>query len=53
MNDKDDRIKELEEENERLRKKLREINAKLSRCLRSLNKERDANFERVDFSRDR
>jgi len=53
MKDKDDRIKELEEENERLKKNLRKANDKLSSCLGSLNRERDVSFESVDFSRDR
>lgn len=50
---KEDRIKELEEEVGRLKKKLREANDKASRFLSRLNREQDLNFESVDFGRDR
>lgn len=52
-NEKEERIRELEEENSRLKKKLREANNRASKFLRRLNREQQANFESVDFGRDR
>lgn len=48
-NEKDNRIKELEEEVICLKVKIRELTSKLSQVRNSLYKEIDSNFEGVDL----
>ena len=48
----DKRIKELEEENKRLKATIRELRDKVDRYQRSINKRSRDDYEYVDFGRD-